>query len=357
MISRFGYNSLIWFLIRGCFIGVSLNNIIFISKQDSTLSILLAGIIGLVFLFLYFYIRNYKSDLNLFEKINNLFGKFGFVLNIICILLALVFSIMILSDLTHFISSQFLYYTSSIVISISFMILVVYALIKDIKTISKMSLIVFFFVAFISILIILGLMFNINISNFMPILHSGIKPVFKSSLIVLVYNIMPIFFLLAIPKNLVSNDNTKSSILFYFISLFSIFSVSFMTIAILDVNLSLLYEYPGFHLLRQVNIGEFVDRIEIFLSIEWIISMCIMLIFCLYFVNTGIKSIIKVNKKWLLFEAIILIIIQSFIVNSYLKSSIKDHNIILYFFFGIFVFLYFIISIKILLDKSKIVKN
>lgn len=354
MIKSLEYNSLMWFLIRGCFIGVSLNNIIFVSKQDSTLSILLASIIGIIFLFLYFYIRNYKIELNLFEKINSLFGKCGIILNILCIILAFIFSVMILSDLTHFISSQFLYYTSSTVISISFMILIVYALSKNIKTISKMSLIVFFICLFISILIMIGLLFNIDISNFMPILNDGLSPILKSSTIILVYNILPIFFLLVIPKKNIKNDSTKMSILFYIISLFSIFSVTFMTISIFGVNLSLLYEYPGFHLLRQVNIGEFVDRIEIFLSIEWIISMCIMLILCLYFANTGIKSIIKVNKKWLILEATVLIFLQSFVINNFLKAPVQEHNIVLYSFLGVFIFLYFIISIKILFNNSKV---
>ena len=357
-ISNLQYNSLMWFLIRGCFIGVSLNNIIYVSHQDSTLSVLLAIILGFIPLLLYFYIRNYQPTLDIFEKIKLLFGKFGNVLNVICMIFAYLFTIMILSDLTHFISSQFLYYTSSTIISITFMVLVVYALFKGIKTIAKTSLIVFFFVTIIAIFIILGLIGNINITNFEPILYNGISPIFKSTLIILVYNVMPIFFLLAIPKKNVSNDNIKVNILFYLLSMFSIFSVSFMTIAIFDVNLALLYEYPGFHLLRQVNIGEFVDRIEIFLSIEWIISMCIMLIFCLYFGNLALKRIINfsINKKWhfplLIIEATILIVLQIFVVDNFLQSSAREHDIILYSALGIFIFLYLILSLRISFKNS-----
>lgn len=362
-ISNLQYNSLMWFIIRGCFIGISLNNIIYASQQDSTLSILLAIILGFIPLFIYFHIRNYQPSLDIFEKINFLFGKFGKILNIICIIFSYFFAIMILSDLTHFISSQFLYYTSTTTISIAFMILVVYALSKNIKTIAKTSLMLFFVVIIISILIIIGLIGSINITNFQPVLYNGISPVFKSTTIILAYNILPIFFLLAIPKKNIVNDNLKLNITFYLISMLSILNVSFMIIAIFDVNLSLLYEYPGFHLLRQVNIGEFVDRIEIFLSIEWIISMCIMLIFCLYFCNLAIKKTFNFspNKKrripYLIIESAILIILQIFVIDNFLHSTTKEHDIILYLTLFLFIFLYLIIYFKSLFKNSRSVSK
>lgn len=357
-ISRLEYNSLVWFLIRGCFIGISLNNIIYISKQDSAIAIILAILIGFIPLFAYFYIRNYQPNSDITEKNKILFGKFGPILNIIWALFAFGFSIIILSDLTHFVSSQFLYYTSPIAITIVFMMLVVYALTKGIKTISKTSLILFFFVMIITLLIIIGLITNIDISNFKPILYEGLNPVIRSTLVILAYNVLPIFFLLIIPKNMVNKDNTRLNIIFYLISMLSILSVCFMTISIFGVNLSLLFEYPGFHLLRQVNIGEFVDRIEIFLSIEWIISMLIMLIFCLYFFNEVIKKSFSYNKKWhlplLILEAIILVILQMFIIDNFLQSSVQNHDIIFYTVISIFILLIFITFLKVLFKKSKV---
>lgn len=310
---------------------------------------------------LYFYIRNFKPDIDLAGKNNLLFGRFSKIINTICALFAFGFALMILGDLSHFVSSQFLYHTSSIAISISFMILIVYGLLKGIKVVSKASLIVFYICLLISILIIIGLISNVNISNFQPILYNGWSPVAKSTLNILAYNILPIFFLLVIPKGNVEKDDSRLNVIFYLISMLSILSVSFMTIAIFGVDLSLLYEYPGFHLLRQVNIGEFVDRIEIFLSIEWIISMCIMLMFCLYFCNYMLKKtfVFEVNKKWklplLVLEATILVIFQIFVVNNFLQSSSGIHDTILYTILSIFGFLYLITSLLVLFKNSKVI--
>lgn len=349
-ISRLEYNSLVWFLIRGCFVGVSLNNVLFICKQDSAIAVILAILIGFIPLAIYFYIRNYEPDLDIAEKNKLLFGKFGTILNLITALLAFTFALIILSDLTHFVGSQFLYYTPSIIIAIIFMALIVYALSKGIYTISKTSLIVFYFVIIIAFFIICGLITNIDINNFKPILYEGINPVIKSSLVVLTYNVLPAFFLLIIPKNKVNKDNTKLNIIFYLVSMLSILSMAFMTIAIFGVNMALLYEYPGFHLLRQVNIGEFVDRIEIFLSIEWIISMCIMLMICLYYVNKILKRTFKYKPKFnlivIISEAIILILLEVYIINHYIESSSPEHDIIFYIILSIFSFIYLIIFIK-----------
>ena len=130
-----------------------------------------------------------------------------------------------------------------------------------------------------------------------------------------------------------------------------------MTISIFGVNMALLYEYPGFHLLRQVNIGEFVDRIEIFLSIEWIVSMCIMLMLCLYYFNKVLKRTFhykpKFNLPIIIIEAIILILLEMYIINHYIESSEYDHNLILYIILGIFTFIYLITFIRILIAKKK----
>ncbi len=360
-ISRLEYNSLVWFLIRGCFVGVSLNNVLFISRQDSAIACILAILAGFIPLAIYFYIRNYKPDLDIAEKNQLLFGKFGTVLNLITGILAFTFAVIILSDLTHFVSSQFLYYTSSIVITIIFMILIVYALSKGIYTIAKSSLIIFYFVIIIAIFIVGSLITNIEISNFKPILYEGINPVIKSTIVILTYNILPIFFLLIIPKNKVNKDDTRMNIIFYLLSMLSILSMCFMTISIFGINMALLYEYPGFHLLRQVNIGEFVDRIEIFLSIEWIVSMCIMLMLCLYYFNKVLKRTFhykpKFNLPIIIIEAIILILLEMYIINHYIESSEYDHNLILYIILGIFTFIYLITFIRILIAKKSLVHN
>ena len=86
-ITNFELGSIVYFLSRAYFIGISLNSLIVISKQDSWFSILLATLIGIIPLLMFLYIFSYEPDLNLNQKIIKLFGKvFGNIINILLLL-------------------------------------------------------------------------------------------------------------------------------------------------------------------------------------------------------------------------------------------------------------------------------
>ena len=78
-----GFASLLFFLSQEIFLGVGLTRILSISEQNSWISILIAFVIGFIFLNMIMYVMNYKKDLNVFEKIDILFGKFSKIINFI----------------------------------------------------------------------------------------------------------------------------------------------------------------------------------------------------------------------------------------------------------------------------------
>ena len=65
-----GFASLLFFLSQEIFLGVGLTRILSISEQNSWISILIAFVIGFIFLNMIMYVMNYKKDLNVFEKID-----------------------------------------------------------------------------------------------------------------------------------------------------------------------------------------------------------------------------------------------------------------------------------------------
>ena len=50
------YNTLLFFLMRGCLLGICTNNLYAIAKQDSYISIIIGGIIGILPLIIYYLI-------------------------------------------------------------------------------------------------------------------------------------------------------------------------------------------------------------------------------------------------------------------------------------------------------------
>lgn len=296
-ISSLEYNSLIFFTMRASFIGLSLGNIINITKQDSWISGLIALIIGLIPLFIFIYLKKYNKEKNIAELILSLFTKTGILINITLIIGGFLFSLVAFSNLTSFVSNQFLFKTSHIIIGTCFIIPIIYGLIKGINAIAKTSLITFFIVSFIIIALTLGVFNGINLENLKPHLQTSPFKIAHSSAIIIAFNIVPIFLLTIIPTNKIKDYTPKKTILFYIISIISLINALFLVISVLGTNLSLLYQYPEFNLLKKFEVGDFIDRIESLFSLEWVVALLIQIIIALYFIKEIIKTTFNTKEK------------------------------------------------------------
>ena len=127
-----GFASLLFFLSQEIFLGVGLTRILSISEQNSWISILIAFVIGFIFLNMIMYVMNYKKDLNVFEKIDILFGKFSKIINFILFSLVTLYFMFSLWNLSIYIQNKFLDQTPKFLIMFLFLIPVIYIVNKDI---------------------------------------------------------------------------------------------------------------------------------------------------------------------------------------------------------------------------------
>ena len=109
-------------------------------------------------------------------------------------------------------------------------------------------------------------------------------------------NIVPIFMLLIVPKDKVEhNQKTKKHlIIFYTLGFIFMFLAILLTIGSLGIYLSDIYQYPEYTVLKKISLFEFIDRIENFIYIKWILSSFICLSLVIYYINHSIK---KNSKK------------------------------------------------------------
>ena len=83
-INKSEMGALTFFLVRAFYIGITLNNLINIAKQDSYVSIIIGFIIGFLPLIIIYYIFNYEPNLSLPKKNIKLFGNIlGTIINIV----------------------------------------------------------------------------------------------------------------------------------------------------------------------------------------------------------------------------------------------------------------------------------
>jgi len=336
-VSSMEYNSLVWFLIRAGYIGVSISSLIAISRRDSWLSGVIALIIGLIPFAMFCYLRNYNAKMNICDLNVYLFGKFGKFVNIILALGVLFVAQIAFLDMTHFINSQFLYRTPIWVISLVFIVPRAYSLFKGINAVSRTSLLLFYVVIVIIIFIILGISSGVELQNLRPMFTTDGTSIIHGALILVAYNVLPLFFLLIIPKDKLTGYSRKKTLLFYFIAMLSLVNAAFMTIGIFGLDLSLLYEYPEFHLLKKVQVGNFIDRVESILSMEWILALFVLIMVAIYFISRTFEQTFKAKEKtnniFKVIICLVILIVNQFIFNTNGSANdfFKDDMLIIMF--------------------------
>ena len=353
-ISSFEYNSLLWFVMRASYIGLSLNNVINITKQDSWIAGIIALILGLIPFFIFIYLKNYDKEKNIAQLTLYLFGNFGKIINTILIIGGILFSLVAFIDLTNFVNSQFLFKTPHIIVGICFIIPIIYGLFKGINAIAKTSLIMFYFVIIIIICIILGVLSGVDIQNLKPLFQAKPTNIFHSVSIIIAYNVIPIFLLTIIPTNAIKDYNYKKSMFFYLLALISLINAAFLTITVFGTELSLLYKYPELNVLKKVEVGDFIDRVESIFSIELIVALIILIIIGIYFTKEIIKTTFNLKEKTnniitiIACLSILFINEQIFLTNATINTFSKGPMVIIMF---CYLLLALIIMIKAILKK------
>ncbi len=296
-INSLEYNTLIWFLTRATFIEITAEILLNTAHQDSWISIIIAIVFGIIPFFLYSYLKNKFPDKNIITLNKEKFGKFGTFLNLILIASTLIFTICSFWIVVNFIDSQYLYRTPTIMIIIILILPVIYTIIKDFHIFSKVSLIMFYISLFFIIIILTGLISNIDINNIKPILNNSPNNILYGTFCFIGFNILPLFLLNIIPQNKIKNYSPKKSFVFYLISSLSLLNVMFLTISIFGIHLSELYNYPSFHLLKRVSVLDIIDRVESILSLEWFLALFVQIITALFFIKEALKETFKPKEK------------------------------------------------------------
>ena len=286
------FSCLICFPILALFSGIGTYNIIKVAKVDAYLSVVFSYLIGFLILGLFLYIFNYRKDLSIHLKIKYLFGKYlGFIINLLINLLILLIGIVLLYNISNFAISQFLSETPLLIFMILLGLILIYNVSKGIKNISRVSIVFLTIVCLLTIISTSGILPNFELSNLKPFLENGIQKPLQGGLILCLTNTIPIFTLLVIPKEKIINEKkvNKDLIIFYTLDFVFAFLAIFLTLGALGIYLSELYQYPEYKVLKKISLFNFIDRIENFIYIKWILNSVICLSLIIYYISYGIK--------------------------------------------------------------------
>lgn len=351
----FEYNCISYFLIRCSFVGICLNNLLLLSKQDSWISVLVALILGFIPLGIFYLIINHRPKENIVEFIQNSCGKvIGGIINVAISVFVFVFTALLFWNLINFISSQYLYKTPNLAISITFAIAIYYITSKSINVIGRSAIILFYISAFLFVFSALGLVFGLEISNIKPTFEYGLMPILNGTFQYIAYNVLPLFLITIIPRNQLKDDNKKfmiNGIITYVVATISLFIVTFFLLSIYGIEFAQILQYPSFHILKRLSILGFIQRVESILSIQWILDLFVVIVMGLYYVKASLRQ--TFNFKDYKFASAILVVFLIILTNYLFKNNTEGNKIILNV-FPYLNYLFFLVIPTIVLIVRKI---
>ena len=315
MIKKTGYIILSFFLTRVLFVGNSFNTIINLSKNSILISSFIGMILGIIILFLFYK----KNTINKYINI------------ILSTTILIIISISNISLTSSYLLNQ----TPIFIILIPFILLNIFGSSKNMVTTSRISTIIIIPTIIIIIFSLCGLTSLVNLNNLFPLFNTNLKNFIIAILSFTILSTLPNILLLNYKKKL----SFKEISLGYIIGSIFIILLMFYIISIYGYELSSLYKYPEYLILKKIFIINNINNIENILLLEMISCIIITSLVC--------TNILRDNLHQKTFYLLIFIITTTILIilHKLFYITIIIQNYIIY--------LYFILLIISLIIPSK----
>jgi spore germination protein KB len=276
--SKLGYRETLTLLITmiSCKIFLSFpRNMAVMGDSAAWLIVLLSGAFSVAgFIFIRQLLRKFPND-NIFNIARKTGGKFlGLGLNLLIFLYFLTIASMLIREFAESFILAILPRTPISVITICFLILLIYSALLGIETLSRLA---WFFGPYLLIGLIVILAFSkpTDIQLLLPLLGPGPLPVLKNSLINL--SGFSEILLLAVIAPLVRERKKIGEIGILSLVISTLILSGLTLIVLLTFNYAGMTDliFPVFQLTRLISIGEFVQRVESVFVFLWFLTAVI----------------------------------------------------------------------------------
>jgi spore germination protein KB len=269
-----------------------------VAKQDAWIGAIAGVIIGGIVLGLYGSLWRLYPDKTFVGICEAVLGKWlGAVVSVVFMFYSFIGAATVLFYVGNFFQIHFLPHTPFSFTNALFAIVVVMGVRLGLETISRASELMLPWFLILFAILVFSLAPEIKIENLLPVFESGWKPVFWAGFSFAGTAFMPIVFLFAVfPK--VQNPD-KARIGMYFAALIGgicVVLVTLLCILILGPNVTSRSMFPSYSLVKKINIGNFLQRIEVVLAGLWFITTYIKTTFYFYSWVTSLSEILKLNN-------------------------------------------------------------
>jgi spore germination protein KB len=252
--------------------------------QDAWISAILGVGVGMVIVILYNSLGSLFPTKTLAEYNEIILGKWlGKFVSLLFFSYFFLISALVLRNIGDFVITYALQDTPIEVIEISLLLVVIMGVHSGLETFSRTSELLIPFVFILLFMIIILISPEVDVLNIQPIFEKGIKPIIGGALPFLGTPCLELVVLLMIFPFVNRNKEAKRAFLVgYLIGGILLIIISLYTILVLGPLITSVEIYPTFILARKINIGHFLERIEMFMAILWMMTIFFKLTICFY---------------------------------------------------------------------------
>jgi spore germination protein KB len=285
--------------------------------RDVWIAILLGLAISLPIIFVYARLLTLFPEKDLYEILEVLFGKVvGRLITILYIWYSIHLGAMVLYNFSSFINVVGLPETPRLVPSVCFMLLCVYGVKLGIEVIGRWG--EFFITILLTIAVIIALLStpNFKLDHIMPILSNGIKPVMKGVIDVFSFPISETIVFMAILSSLQKKTSYyKVYMTGISLGILLLLAVAIVNTLVLGSYIKSLNYFTTYVTTARISIGDFVQRIEILVSIAFLVAGFVKISMCLLSAAKGISKLLKINDyRFIVIPTALIILNLSFFV-------------------------------------------
>lgn len=242
------------------------------AKQDAWLSVLLA--IGAFFLLMPLYIAIAKQvkETSICDHILELFGRIGGKVLLCGFILGYPYLlyIVVLQDLSDFLTTSFIPETPAEPILVLMMVAVIYIVRSGPAVIGRTAEILFFLVMLLFVFGYASLIPSSEVTNLMPVLEHGWKPVLLAASMMLIFPYSETMLFLFLVPYIRQTHKWKTAVIKSVLVSGSMFLLmTLLTITVLSDGVVSNVMYPSYFVVRTISIGDFYERFEVLVAVLW----------------------------------------------------------------------------------------
>ncbi|MFJ8257520.1 endospore germination permease [Peribacillus asahii] len=267
------------------------------AKQDAWIAVIFSAGLGLLVIWLLTTIALLFPTMNFVQIIETLFGKWlGKAISLFFLSLPFVATAELLYYSGNFLTTHLMPDTPVEVLYILTAIIVVMAVRHGLETFSRTAELLF--IAFmILFLLLLFISPQIKFENIQPVLEDGIKPLLHPTIrLVAIFAFNPVTLLMIFPSAVNQPKKAQKS---FFIGILMGISVAFITtilsILVLDPSQIERRLYPNYAMVKMINVGDFLQRIEAVIATIWMITIYCKTVLYFYASCLGIAQVLNLK--------------------------------------------------------------